>query len=299
MKRNISYSLSVFSYPFSVVGSRYTVLGLLMSFFFISCEQTVNNPDLPYKEQLVVKAILKAGEKLDDVDITRTLHPLEEYDREEALVRDADVKILCDGTEYTLTFDGSDYYYSNELIPEIGKKYKLEVKWKDITVSSETTVPDTVTIESFTLKIVKNVYDDGWETWEEWSCIVRAKIKPLPTSVYSGYSYYSYPYKEYTGYAMVIKDTADDGMLYVPVLEHYFYNQWDLDTNMLKQEIRNYTCAVEVYDKPYYNYYLSRWEGDSGDDIFGTSGLNVKGNIKNGIGLFLGKSESKKRIEIE
>ncbi len=71
------------------------------------------------------------------------------------------------------------------------------------------------------------------------------------------------------------------------------------DTTNLKEQLRNYTAYIISLDLPFYNYHLTRWEGDGGDDIFGTSGVNVRGNINGGLGLFLGLSSSGKKIDIK
>jgi len=261
-----------------------------------SCEETVDNPELPYEEQLVITAVLEAGKEVTDIVITRTLPPLEEYDFEKAAVLDAEAVIKSGSEEYQLISIGQGSYYAKDLIPEIGEQYKLEVRWKNLRASASTKIPDTISIEAFTIEKEKNEDDYGWE---EWMYIVKAVFRPKSTSVYTAYSYNTgYFIKEYTNYAYRTEDTLKNGMISLPVYQRYF-DGGIIDTNKIRNDLKNYSCSVESYDKPFYNYFLTRYKGNSDDNIFGTSGINIRGNINGGIGLFIGMASTTKKIEIE
>ena len=267
-------------------------LCLTLLFFTVSCEQTVENPELPYEEQLVVSCLLEAGKDIQNIIITRTLPPLDEYDIEKALIKDADAVIKSGDKTYPLEFDGKYSYFTDSLIPESGEKYLLEVKWKNLTASAVTTVPEAVDIDSFYYKIEKKEYDWGWI---EWECVLFAEFIPQSAAVYSAAVYSIYDkYKIYSEYAYRMQDTLESGKISMPV-----YQTSSNDTNQIKYELQQYDCILEAYDKPFYNYFLTRYRGNSDNDIFGTSGTNVRGNINGGIGLFIGMASTEKKIEIE
>jgi hypothetical protein len=90
------------------------------------------------------------------------------------------------------------------------------------------------------------------------------------------------------------RDTLHNGRIAVPVLDISVS-----DTFNVKYDINQYTSHVDAIDQQYYFYYLTRSEGNSGDDIFGTTGLNIRGNIRGAIGLFIGMTSTSKKIEIK
>jgi len=259
----------------------------------LGCEQTVDNPDLPYEEQLVIRAVLEAGKNVDDIEITKTLPPLETFTHGKALIEDAEVIIKSDGISDTLSYNRvSQRYYSNDLVPVSGKKYSLEVKYKNLKATAITLVPETVEIDSF---YYRKIEEDRWEGEIYWSYIVYAEFIPKSDDVFlGGSSYINDPYINYYYDIKRSRDILQNGKISLPFM--YFYPN---DTNKIGQELRNFNAHIISFDQAYYNYFITRWEGGGGDDIFGTSGVNVRGNIKGGIGLFIGMSSTEKRIEIK
>lgn len=271
----------------------------MIYFIFIitlaSCETTIENQDIPYKEQLVIKCILKAGEKLSHVEITKTLPPLEEYDYEKAKVKNASAAIYHEGEEYLLHYDpNNETYYNYDLIPEIGGKYKLVVNWNGHRAEGETYIPEPVEIKSFYVEIVEET-DDYWYEFNEG--ILYAVFYPNEKSAYAGYILMgdNDKNKYYTDYSYKTRDTSKSGVIELPVSDFYYYD--DQDTNELKKSLEGRIACVECYDEDFHDYFLTRYEGGSENAIFSTSGINVKGNIKGGIGVFFGVSTAKRTVE--
>jgi hypothetical protein len=263
--------------------------------FAISCEEVVQNPNLPYKEELVIKAVLENGKPIEDIMIIRTLPPLEEYSMEKSLIKDAEAYISVDGEKHKLIFDNYKLtYYVENLTPQIGKKYSLSVKWKNLSASASTEIPDTVSIESYSVKMEEVEYYDGYK---ESYFILSAIFKPKYNSVYTGYTYHpNDQYKYFNEYAYRYSDTNKVGRIVLPVNNQYYWYEQPMDTTDFKESMKDYYCLLESYDFQFYKFFITRYNGSSNDDFFGTSGVNIQGNINNGIGLFIGRSSNKSKI---
>jgi len=265
----------------------------IFTMLLIACEQTVENPELPYKEQLVIRIVLNAGLPVEDIEITKTLPPLENYDYDSALVKDAEAVIKSDGVAYPLIYDPAyQKYYAENLIPEPGKKYTLEVKSKKMLATASTIIPEPVEIDTFYYEFSEQVDDWGYKSWQY---IVYAEFKPYSGFVYIGSSYEENGFDQYfTDEIFRSRDTLKNGKISQQILYYYPY-----DTTNFKERINNYTAEIYAFDQQFYNYFITQWEGGSGDDIFGTTGVNVRGNIKGGIGLFIGTAVTRKKIVIK
>jgi len=258
-----------------------------------SCLQTVENPELPYKEQLVVRCVLEAGRKLEGVEITKTLPPLENYTYEKALISDAKVIVKTDDLIDTLFFDApTQRYNSRNLVPQSGKKYTLSVISKNMIATATTFIPEPVDIDTFYLKKYKEDYGGGDIYWRY---IVYAEYKPKPGTVYLGSSSYGNdPYMNYNNDIKRYRDTLHNGKVAVSVLDMSYW-----DTTYVRNEINQYSANIDAFDQQYYFYFLTNDAGDSGDDIFGTTGLNIRGNIEGAIGLFIGMASTSKKITVK
>jgi hypothetical protein len=249
------------------------------------CEQTVENPELPYKEQLVIRAVLEAGKPVDNIEITRTLPLLESYSIDKALVKDANAVIKVGDTTYTLIFDNySEKYKCESLIPEVGKKYFLEVKSKNITATAWTIIPEQVEPDKFSYKRQFIETNNGEWSDKFWEYRIFAEYKPqVGASYLSASGYDNDIYRNYSYEIKRSKDTMSNGKISQEIFSYTTY-----DTSNFEYDIKYYWCSIDAFDSQFYYYYITRWEGNSGDDIFGTTGLNVRGNIIGGIGVFIG-----------
>ncbi len=267
------------------------VILFILSVLLISCEDVVDSQELPYIEELVIRGILEEGKPLQGLTITRTLPPLEEYSIEKATVRNADAFISYKNVKYKLSYDSAtNTYFSKELPVESQGVYHLAVKWQGLQASAETRIPEPIEIDSFSLRGRFVKADRGGDHWE-YDLI--ANFIPKAKSAYAAFikeqfsDYYTY----YTSYRT--RDTLKNGNMALPVYNIWLYNNEDAEIFFVSN---NYMCYIDCYDEPFYNYFLSRYNGGSDGDIFGTSGTNIKGNIKGGIGLFLGFSRASKKV---
>ena len=260
-----------------------------------SCEQNVD-AELPYKEQLVIRAVLEADVLTKDITITRTLPPLVDYTYDAALVINADAYIIGPGEKkYKLIYNPSSQKYKvDSLIPKAGETYRFEASANGKYAYAQTIIPEKVTIENFALSFEKV---ESWR-YESWLVVISAYFKPINDYVYiagvrrlsQGRDYlYDYVYDE-------IKQPSDilsDGRLKIHVVEHYTSDTSSFNLNAFKGQ----ESFIESYDNQFYSYYNSRNDGSSNSDIFGTSGSNIRWNIKgDGIGLFIGLNRAAKVI---
>ena len=275
-----------------------TAVGLILG--LNSCEQTVD-AELPYTEQLVIKALLMADSVTQDISITRTLPPLGDYSDEAALVKDALAYIIGPGEKrYNLTYQESNKKYRvHNLIPRAGETYRLEVSARGKSAFSQTIIPEPVIIEKFEMSNELEFENRGYKSWIN---IVSAVFKPINNDVYISGHLKEIDYQGHAFYGKnylmnMIKKNSDvyiDGKIRLPV-------EVSQTSDTTQFNIYMYQCwefFVESYDNQFYAYYNSRYEGNSDNDIFGTSGSNVKWNIKgNGIGISFGVKIAKRLVE--
>lgn len=270
----------------------YSVLLLVSALILTSCEENVTGVELPYKEELVVRCILEEGIQPNNIRIERTLPPLEDYSVEKALVTDANA-IISDGTNnYSLTYSNG-YYYSNDLIPLTGKEYTLTVKWKGKTATARTSIPKKVnfTKVEFDKKTSYNEWGNGTEvkfyTW----------VDAEPNSVYiGGIASFWGSNTWYSGSISQYSERNSEGKVKV-MFEEIIFSDMTMDSIDIVNYIRDNYYVVEAYEKEFYPYFITKYNGEQSNEIFGTSGTNVEWNIKgDGIGMFIGKSIVSKKF---
>ena len=250
----------------------------IISILSYSCEETVNGVELPYQELLVIRGELRANEQFN-IAINKTLPPLEEYSRENSIISGVKAYIECDGKQYTLTNKNQDEYTNAELIPTPGKTYKLYAEWKNHKAYATTTIPtnnDTV----YNIKIQSKYTENEWGD-QMWKYIVSADAILSGNSVVLikaiNNSQYHYDDSEFA--AKIDKDFT--GNITIGTYPYWYYGEFGLSSIILTK-----------YDLPYFDYYVTRREGDMNDDVFAISGNNIAWNIKgDGIGLFIGSNK--------
>ncbi len=262
---------------------------MILAITVFSCEEYVVVDDLPYIQTLVIQGIVQHNKKVDSIKITRTLPPLQEYSEDEAIIKDAEVRFIASGRIYRLIYDSQTKAYKLEgLFGVRGLKYDLTVIWKNDTLRATTFIPDTVIVDSV-YQIIQKSNEDG----SAFNQKIYARFKPQHKTVYIGgfidkslppdRQYRSTPYT-----ILRNTDTAKDGKIHFPVFE-WFTNDLK-DTNQIKERYQFY---IEAYDEQFYDYFMTRYEGNPNDDIFGTKGRNIKGNATgSGFGIFYGKNET-------
>lgn len=260
------------------------IVAALALLSLLSCEEIVDNPELPYKEQLVIKAFVYADSNAKNIKITRTLHPLEEYSTEKALVSDAEAYIINNGIKYKLNYDKSTNLYNNlDIKFEKGQKYEFQAFWKNLKVYGNTIIP-----EQYNYNLTYNKKSGTNNAMIE--CEIFIEFSPSENYAYdAGEIYYDSYYKKTwfstrntydNSYIKNGKITMDMGNKYFPL---YF------NDDQIKSALSTYNYYITIFDYAYYKYYLTQYNGDSSNDIFGTSGNNIDWNISgDGVGLFIG-----------
>lgn len=266
-----------------------------------SCEENVTGVQLPYKEQLVIRAILQDSALLSNVRIERTLPPLEEYSVEKALVTNAIVTVNDGEKDYVLSYSDG-YYNCYDLTIKAGKTYKMTAKWKNKTAYAETTVPLPPKFDGFGFDIVQ--IEDYWEAYTSVRFYTYVQAEEISEkSVYWGgvvdwYGRVNYYNGSYDGKEIIklYSDRDNSGKIKV-YLNELSYSNNRTDTTELMEIFNQYEAVVTAYDQDFYKYYLTRWNGESSEGIFGTAGNNVEWNVKgDGIGMFIGRSETRKKL---
>jgi hypothetical protein len=192
-------------------------IGLLLG--ISSCEQNVSDANLVYVEELVIRAQITAGDTVRNVQITRTLPPLDQYSPDKAEVKDADAKIISDGREYKLHYLGSSVYASDSLIPQAGRSYEIQVRWKGKYAWATTTIPQPPVIENVYGTIRSERYRYGTDS----VISIQAKIRPQSDVSYLGFDLVYFvnngiltPSKVYEQNIYRISDSTSDGMISPP-----------------------------------------------------------------------------------
>ncbi|MFQ6612991.1 MAG: DUF4249 family protein [Fidelibacterota bacterium] len=146
----------------------YLILILLTMILWSGCEP--GSETETYSEQLVIFGNLKANRPLiDTVYVSRSYAIKESHERVGKWINDATVTVSDGDTVIVLSADPPGRYVdlvapnaAYTVIPN--RTYKLEVTWGNQTVTAQTTVPDSLTLES----IISN----------EWKC--NGKVVPIP-----------------------------------------------------------------------------------------------------------------------
>jgi hypothetical protein len=259
----------------------------------IGCEETVDDMELPYIEQMVIRCILEADKPVV-MSITKTLPPLEEYNIDNAKISNVSGYIQCEGNIYPVSFKDGIYYEFKDLIPKIGKAYSLVLNWNGKTAKGKTWVPEPIVIDTVYKNLIKN--DDYWYFYF-WEIIYSAEFKPHPNSAYTAYTWTetgsNYLTKYYSDYAKKWNDINLNGKISLPFSSNIIYDPSEFTS------VREFDVGVDCYDIPFYDYFITRYEGNSLNDLFSTSGQNIYWNIEgDGIGLFLGFSSFKKHVKL-
>jgi len=112
-----------------------------------ACQST---PPVAYIEQIVVEGYLFANHHVDSIVVARSLPVNQLYVADSAGISDAQVSISVDDVAYPLFASsqtpGSYYLMDSSFIVRSGKTYLLTVQYKDNTITSQTTVPDSIKI---------------------------------------------------------------------------------------------------------------------------------------------------------
>lgn len=255
------------------------IILLITIIFIISCDDMILNLDyeLPFEEKLVIHGFYENTEQFIRVRISKSIPALQEPTLENTLVDDAECFIKFDNTEVKLIHT-TDSYYMNELPIEfeIDKEYELNVKWKNKTAKVINRIPKLPEVISIDTNTVSNRYGTYLQ--------VNLNVKSRDT----GFLFSSHLFTNELSLNRIFSHTLLDNKN-----REYIFNILEIDYLYLSgdymERYLDYEFSIGIASLDFNNYYSTRMEGYSGNDIFGNNGINVEGNIKgDAIGYWYG-----------
>jgi Domain of unknown function (DUF4249) len=247
---------------------------------FAGCEDvSVVNPELSYKEYIVVRAELVAGENFTGVKFTKTQPLNQQYNSSTAAITsNVTAYLKVNGVQIIpLHHAGNGVYLASDNIQiQPGYTYELFAEVGGSGIYSFTRVPDKPTVVS--TQIVNDSY-------------FQANVKTNPNEVYgAAWEIYSS-----SGLGVVV-DSASDFQEIVQNTDEYNTAPIPVNTMDLPVQYRsgNYSnlwyVRVYAYDTPYLKYFRTRNNGQPVNDVFSQGGDQVIWNVvgNNTIGMFIG-----------
>ena len=247
----------------------------------LACEYTTDSLNLPYEERLVIQGYIyndESGGGHEHVYVGRTL-PLDKDNPEHnQILTDAKVQLSYGDMTRPLPFDsGGAVYFNDSFAVSPGTIYTLTVEWGGKRAWASTRIPLPVQIDTVTLtrEITgnSNVYT------------AQADVVPRPDEVYlSDWVIYN---RESSIHEIIRpagplrqQDASADGHL------HFTYK---FESGNRVDSV-HFNCVA--YDKPYYDYYISRGNPDfSGVPVYSYFEGPVRWNVEgDGVGLFVGEA---------
>lgn len=267
----------------------YVLVLCLLAPFIIGCEETVQNPELPYEEKVVIGAYLVEGEKEAFIEVSRTLPLLQKYTPEAATITNAEVTIICPEGNFNALYDSQTKSYRT-IIPTIraAARYELEVKWKGKTLKASTRIPELPDVIKLTAT-VEDKSEDRYSRYYSLTCdftnnpnICVGLLNELVSSEKLSDSV-TFDYTHDILNSFYNAKTAISNGEYIRLKKkpnYYFYDN---------ERYKFYSLFFAAFDAPYHAMNLSGSRYDNNDNIFGSSGSNPKFNISgDGIGYFIG-----------
>jgi len=270
-------------YVFKLNIYRKTLIVLLFIFQLLSwgCEQVeVISPDTAFKENVVVRAELKAGKNFEGVTFTKTL-PLEvTYSISAAEIKNVTAYLKINDAQIVPLHYTKDGVYKPlyDLTIKNGSTYELFAKINNKSIYSKTRVPSVPNVSNV-------IYRD--EFFLQGDVIAN-----------NGEAY---------GAAWVIPSQfnspeiiADDFYSIVASLNNNGSGKLTVRTKVIPEQYRSdsqkFLTKIKVYafDKAYVDYFNTKSNGKPVEDAFVHGGNNIAWNVEgeNAIGLFIGSAES-------
>ncbi|MCS6807194.1 MAG: DUF4249 family protein [Bacteroidota bacterium] len=256
-------------------------------------------PELPFEEKLVIRGLLEAGQPLSDIQISKTIPPLEEFSYEKVFVGDARAQItVVDSISYALQLQPSSstvatvpqrsLYYVPHVRVEAGKTYKINVQWKNLIAFAETRVPLPPLVDSAHVRISivpqrttlgTIVIDTVFES-VAWIRARAHEVYRVGTTLHDAASGRLLSAR---GFGEAVLARSAESIVVTS-------NTWrspSVAFSVLANRIQS-RVNIQVYDGAFYRYYQTRnRSGQIG--IFSPGGPNIEWNVQgNGIGEFAG-----------
>lgn len=135
---------------------------LAITLLIYSCTSTVTDIQLTSTERIVVSGLLIADAPLRNIQISRTLPPLDTFTVDRVFIGDAKASITVDGQTIALRLQAQtpadtlangkpaprrSFYEAPGLTVQAGKTYTLRVEWQGKVATAETIVPTAPIVE--------------------------------------------------------------------------------------------------------------------------------------------------------
>ena len=246
---------------------------------FIGCENvSVVNPDLNYKQYIVVRAELVAGEDFAGVKLTRTQPLNQQYDSTSAAITSNVTAYLRVNRVQIIPLHhaGNGIYLASDRIRiQSGYTYELFAEVGDTAIYSFTRIPQKPIVVS--TQVVKD-------------SLFQANVQPETNAVYGAV------WEIYNSSTDQGVDSASDFQEIIQNTDVYKTAPIAVNTLALPAQYRssNYSdlwyVRIYAYDTPYLKYFRTRNNNQPVSDVFSQGGdqviWNVSGN--NVIGMFIG-----------
>ncbi len=258
----------------------FTITILLFLVLLQGCEKVNTvNPQISYKEYIVVRAKLKAYEKFGGVSFTKTLPLDEKYDITKAELKNVTAYLQVNGVRIIPLHYTNDGIYQpiDTILIQTGSTYELFARVNNTTIYSITKVPVLPKVESVSMT----------------GSYLEASVASHPGEVFGAAweisdSFSGGVYDKAPDFQQIVGNTSINSNETISV------RTTDLPD---KYQSSNYGQSrfVKVYafDEPYLRYFNSRNNNQPVSNAFVQGGdqmfWNVQGN--NVIGLFIGEAE--------
>jgi hypothetical protein len=247
---------------------------------FAGCEDvSVVNPNVGYKEYIVVRAELSAGEDFTGVKLTRTQPLDQQYNSATAAITsNVTAYLKVNGVQIIpLHHAGNGIYLaSSNIIIQSGYTYELFAEVEGEGIYSFTRIPEKPTVVS--TQVVNDSY-------------FQANVKTNPDEVYGAV----WEIYNSSGIGVVVESASDFQEI---VQNTDAYNTAPIPVNTIdlpdKYRSSNYSdlwyVRVYAYDTPYLKYFRTRNNNQPVSDVFSQGGDQVIWNVvgNNAIGMFIG-----------
>jgi hypothetical protein len=263
---------------------------------------------LEYREKIVISGVMSAGDTIQNIQISRTLPPLEDPIDENTAITNATVHLTVNSRIYTMELqppvrttgivperiDKRSFFRVRGLIAEAGKEYTIVVRWKNLKAEATTRVPlvpPNIDSTRFAIELrgdigvrLVNAYASFMPRENEVFRMIAQLRRKKPRTPFE-------PLYFVSGQSDIGRWQDRDSMgvltLKIPSLG---INQQDLDNfdSLYTADILFY-----AYDKAYYDYEKSITRRTN-DIVFNVPLTNPKWNVNgDGIGLFVGVATSR------
>ena len=249
--------------------------------FVAGCDDvTVVNPDLNYKEYVVVRAELVAGQDFDGVKFSRTEPLGQQYDSTIAAITSGVTAYLKIGGVQVIPLHhvGNGVYKASDRIPiKTDTQYELFAEVNGVGIYSKTKVPKTPQVAS---------------AYVEKDTIFQANVYTNPGEVYGA------AWEIYNN-GTVIDGAPDFGEI-VHNDNQFSTSTIPVNTMALREQYRssNYSnlwyVRVYAYDSAYLMFFTTRNNNQPVSDVYSQGGDQIVWNVygTNVIGLFMGVAKS-------